>query len=385
MRRYNWMTSCSRHISAQYLRNTRLECSRSLQSTATFSHRCPTVEQLLHLSSLTGTLVRTKPSAHANLGAMPTYCAAFVVSAGSRGRTRTRLNRTRLRCCANSSGGGGERGAKIASAARAAAVRAKARRDLAASHRRLAALRALRQSVDARRRLRVAACAPWLTISFGGISASLYFVYEIFAQARAFLLAKCAAGSATTLLTGPHRLIVAAFVHRSTTHFATNTIALLALGGAVEMLFGASAFGVIYVLGAGLGAVFSAVSRSTTRARIHTVGASGALHALVAALLVHLVCNRTVLGARAADTTATVIATAVAAAMLLAFRAPGVDAAAHVGGFLVGVPAAVALVPQVRRVSNVALIRRSSLRRSLCVFAIGTFIAFTMLAVCVAL
>jgi rhomboid protease GluP len=80
-----------------------------------------------------------------------------------------------------------------------------------------------------------------------------------------------------------YRLLSAPFLHADATHLAMNAIALFLAGRTLENLAGRAWFGAIYVIG-GLGG--SLLSLALTPASVVSVGASGAIMGLFAAMLV---------------------------------------------------------------------------------------------------
>lgn len=80
-----------------------------------------------------------------------------------------------------------------------------------------------------------------------------------------------------------YRLLSAPFLHADATHLAMNAIALFLAARSLENLVGSAWFGAIYVIG-GLGG--SLLALALTPASIVSVGASGAIMGLFAAMLV---------------------------------------------------------------------------------------------------
>src|SRR5262249_45104168 len=80
-----------------------------------------------------------------------------------------------------------------------------------------------------------------------------------------------------------YRLLSAPFLHGDAGHLAANAVALALAGRALERLIGPAWFGVIYVTGAITG---SLVSLAFNPPAIVSVGASGAIMGLFAAMLV---------------------------------------------------------------------------------------------------
>lgn len=234
----------------------------------------------------------------------------------------------------------------------------KARLELAASRRRLAALRALRADIESRRRLRLAARPPWVTLALSLCLVVLHVLAVRFALHTALVTAT-AAGGAVLLRAQPWRAITAALVHASAPHLALNVATLVPLGTATEIVYGAPAYGALLIGGAAAGAVGSAILRAGRTT--YSVGASGALHALAAALIAHLVRNANALGRRQAATTAVALVAALAACTLGAAMTTSVrvDWIAHLGGFAAGVLLGAVMAPRMKRKGSMALVRRT--------------------------
>ncbi len=233
----------------------------------------------------------------------------------------------------------------------------RARLELAATRRKLAALRALRKDVDERRRLRLAARAPLLTMALAVTLCGVYAAGAVWAPLRGWLVAHGGVGGVAVLAWQPWRMLTAALLHRDFLHLLHNVWVLAALGCAAEMVYGAPAFAALFGAGAVGGAIVAALARP---ARVNmSVGASGALHALAGALMAHLRLNRRALGKRAAATTLCALGAATLVALAAAWTATGVDFAAHFGGLLVGTVVGAILAPVVRRVGNVARVKRA--------------------------
>lgn len=140
------------------------------------------------------------------------------------------------------------------------------------------------------------------------------------------------------------RLVTAAFLHVSWRHLLFNSYALYALGSAAEILYGGAAFLSLYMSGA-IGGNLASLLASTTSSR-PSVGSSGAVFSLIAAMCVHLERNRGPIGPAARENLRLV---ALATALNLAggWLMPSVDGWAHFGGCLFGVLMGIRLVPQV--------------------------------------
>jgi len=128
-----------------------------------------------------------------------------------------------------------------------------------------------------------------------------------------------------------YRLMTSAFLHVSLLHITLNMVALWFVGPPLERLLGPARFSALYLLGAlgGSGAeyVFGDALQST-------VGASGAIFGLFAAIL---------LFARELRVDLRQITVTVVLNFILTFTIPGISVLGHVGGFVVGGAAALAI------------------------------------------
>ena len=127
------------------------------------------------------------------------------------------------------------------------------------------------------------------------------------------------------------RLIGAAFLHIGLLHLAGNMLSLALVGPALERVFGAWRFLAIYLAGAFGGSVAVYLFGSPYGA---VAGASGAIFGLFAATLVVL--RRLGLDAR-------FMVLAIGFNFVVSFR-PGISLLGHLGGFVVGGLAALAMV-----------------------------------------
>lgn len=92
------------------------------------------------------------------------------------------------------------------------------------------------------------------------------------------------------------RLFTAMFLHGSLSHIAFNMLSLYIIGQTVERFFGSVRFALIYFLGGLAGSILSVLLNGPD---VSSVGASGAIFALVGAELVFLYKHRKLLGAMA--------------------------------------------------------------------------------------
>lgn len=135
------------------------------------------------------------------------------------------------------------------------------------------------------------------------------------------------------------RLLTAAFLHGGFLHIAFNMYVLWIIGPQLESLFGHARYLVLYLLAALGGSVASYTFGPVNSV---SVGASGAIFGLMAALIVAGRSMR-------ADVTQIVILLAIN--VVIGFLAPGIDWRAHLGGAVVGavVAAIMAYAPKQSR------------------------------------
>ena len=127
------------------------------------------------------------------------------------------------------------------------------------------------------------------------------------------------------------RVITATFLHANLLHIAFNMYALYILGTRLEGYVGTLRFGIIYFLGA-LGG--SAGALLATNPRTATVGASGAVFALMGALLVLERRGVMLIGP---------VVPLLLFNLAFTFLVPGISIGGHVGGLLAGIVATLAL------------------------------------------
>lgn len=164
----------------------------------------------------------------------------------------------------------------------------------------------------------------YVTKAIIGICVAL-FAIEFVAGVSSVVFAWGMSPSAVSLGGEWWRLLTAAFLHGGLLHLAFNMYVLWVLGPTLESLFGHVRFTVLYLVSALAGSV-----ASYTFGPFNTlsVGASGAIFGLMAALIVaghHL----------RRDVTQVVFLMAIN--VVIGFLAPGIDWRAHLGGALSGV------------------------------------------------
>jgi membrane associated rhomboid family serine protease len=133
------------------------------------------------------------------------------------------------------------------------------------------------------------------------------------------------------------RLLTYSAVHGGAMHLLMNGIALMALGPFLERALGPVRFLLLWLLGA-LGGGVAAVLAGPNP----TVGASGALCALLAAAVVFIWLNRRHLGPRASSDALRRLSTGILLTALISFS-PGISWAGHLGGAVAGLVGGVLL------------------------------------------
>jgi rhomboid protease GluP len=139
------------------------------------------------------------------------------------------------------------------------------------------------------------------------------------------------------------RLLTAAFLHVNLTHLLFNCMAILTFGRLAEVIYGHSRFLAIYLV-AGVGG--SVASYAFTRGL--SVGASGALFGIAAALVVFYARNWRTAGAAGRNQLTGYVAL-LAVNSALSFVQPGIDIWGHFGGMIAGAVLGFALAPRLIR------------------------------------
>lgn len=145
-----------------------------------------------------------------------------------------------------------------------------------------------------------------------------------------------------TLGAEPWRLFTALFVHGGLFHVGLNMLALAQLGAVVEPLMGRWRFLALY-LGAGL---LAGVASLGWKPQVNSVGASGAIFGVFAALLVDLRLRRDLLPRAVFRQVRSGLLGFLAFSLFAGLALPGIDNAAHVGGLVGGLLLAYALSPR---------------------------------------
>lgn len=135
-----------------------------------------------------------------------------------------------------------------------------------------------------------------------------------------------------TLESQPWRLVTSLFVHGGLLHVGLNMLALWQAGPVVEQLHGPRRFLALY-LGAGL---LASVASLWWRPEVNSVGASGAIFGVIAALLVDLRLRRDLMPREVFRRMRSGLVSFLGFSLFAGLALPGIDNAAHLGGLAGG-------------------------------------------------
>lgn len=132
-----------------------------------------------------------------------------------------------------------------------------------------------------------------------------------------------------------YRIVTHFFMHFGMEHLGNNMVSLLVLGYELEKNMGSRWFGTLYLFSGIFAGGASAVHLYSTEGWESTVscGASGAIYGLMGALLIQLMVE----GRRKAGSEVPRFLIYIALSLYSGMQDPGIDNAAHVGGFVGGV------------------------------------------------
>lgn len=129
-----------------------------------------------------------------------------------------------------------------------------------------------------------------------------------------------------------YRLFTCMFLHFGLSHLGNNMLVLVFLGDSLERAAGKIRYLVIYLIG-GLGASFLSYHFSLEKGEaVVAAGASGAVFAVIGAMLYVLIANR----GRLEDLTTGKLVFLTVLSLYHGVVSTGVDNTAHIGGFLCG-------------------------------------------------
>lgn len=174
-----------------------------------------------------------------------------------------------------------------------------------------------------------------------GINIAVFVVLSILGDTRdgAFMAAHGAAYTPLILYGEYYRLFTAMFLHFGLTHLAYNMLCLIFLGDVLETIVGPVKYLVIYLLGGLAGNLLSLAMDLRSESFPVSAGASGAIFAVVGAVLYIVLHNKGQLG----TITLRRLLLMIVVTLGQGFTEVGTDNAAHVGGLIGGFLLAVLL------------------------------------------
>lgn len=143
-----------------------------------------------------------------------------------------------------------------------------------------------------------------------------------------------------------YRLFTCMFLHFGIEHLLNNMLVLFVLGSRLERVTGKIKFLLIYLLGGVLGNVTSLCLELYSQDYAVSAGASGAVFAVMGAMIYVVIRNKGWLG----DLSARQILIMAAFSLYFGFASTGVDNAAHVSGMVSGFLLAVILYHPGRKI-----------------------------------
>ena len=129
-----------------------------------------------------------------------------------------------------------------------------------------------------------------------------------------------------------YRLVTSMFLHYGMTHLVNNMLILLFLGDTLEQIGGKFRYLLIYLGGGIAGNILSVVWAMRVGDYSVSAGASGAVFAVVGALIFIVIRNK----GRIRGMSAERLVFMAALSVLEGFTAEGIDNSAHIGGLLAG-------------------------------------------------
>lgn len=129
-----------------------------------------------------------------------------------------------------------------------------------------------------------------------------------------------------------YRLFTSMFLHFGIEHLVNNMLVLFVLGSRLERVIGKIRFLLIYLLGGIAGNVVSLLLELKTQEFSVSAGASGAVFAVMGAMIYIVIRNKGWLG----DLSMRQILVMAAFSLYFGFTSSGVDNAAHIGGLPAG-------------------------------------------------
>lgn len=172
----------------------------------------------------------------------------------------------------------------------------------------------------------------WMNLLVIGLNVIVYFVTIRSSESTAYMI-NYGASYAPAIRDGEwYRLLTSMFLHYDLEHLLNNMLLLLFIGDWVEDLVGKWKYIVLYLSGGLVGNVLSFLWDIKIGEYYYSVGASGAVYAIIGALLVLLLKNK----GRMKDVTASRVGVVLLLTIHHGLQSAGIDNAAHIGGALGG-------------------------------------------------
>ncbi|MBN8222622.1 MAG: rhomboid family intramembrane serine protease [Spirochaetes bacterium] len=144
------------------------------------------------------------------------------------------------------------------------------------------------------------------------------------------------------------RLLTSVFLHGSLMHLAINMYSLYSVGSMVEFLCGRTKYLVIY-LACGLAGSLASAGANLLRTRPGiSIGASGAVFGIYGFFLLLMWLRKDLVHPSARRQILQSGAIFIGINLFLGFMSPGIDNAAHIGGLIAGLAAALLFVRSIR-------------------------------------
>jgi rhomboid protease GluP len=137
----------------------------------------------------------------------------------------------------------------------------------------------------------------------------------------------------------PWRLLSAMFLHAGVIHLAVNMFSLVMVGRLIEHLYGRAGYVAIYLFAGIVGGIASGLSTSNAV----SVGASGAIFGVFAAVGAYLVVNRKRLDEEVFKSQTRSLLMTIGINVFAGLQIPGIDMRAHIGGLVTGFVASLLL------------------------------------------
>lgn len=173
---------------------------------------------------------------------------------------------------------------------------------------------------------------PIVTYIIIAICILLYIIMEIFGNGSTnnITLLKFGANLDVLVKNGEYyRLFTSIFLHIGIMHLLCNMYSLYIIGREVESLFGKVKYIIIFILSG----IFGSILSMAFSHNVISAGASGAIFGLLGALLYFGMHYRTYLG----EALVRSIIPILIINLIIGFLSPGIDMAAHIGGFVGGI------------------------------------------------